>query len=64
MKKALIMLLLFVGAGELYAQVPPPPAAPPPSANVPLDPFSWVVLGAAGTAAAGKYYRSKKNIKE
>lgn len=38
----------------------PPPSSPPPSAGAPLDPLSWVILGAGGAAAAGKYYQVRK----
>lgn len=60
MKKALIILGVTFVAGSLYAQVVPPPTTPPPSSNVPLDPFSWVILSSGGVAAVGKYYQIRK----
>jgi hypothetical protein len=67
MKKALFISAFTFVAGILYAQVTPPPTVvpppttPPPTAGVPLDPFSWIMLGAGGAAAAGKYYRVRKS---
>ena len=69
MKKVLIISVFTFFAGILYAQVTPPPTVvpppttPPPTAGVPLDPFSWIMLGAGGAAAAGKYYRGKRVAK-
>jgi hypothetical protein len=67
MKKVLILsaFAVLVTAGVSRAQVvppptTPPPTAPPPTAGVPLDPFSWLMLGAGGAAAAGRYYKNKK----
>jgi hypothetical protein len=66
MKKALILLVFGLSGAALYAQVTPPPTVvpppttPPPTAGVPLDPFSWLMLGAGGAAAAGKYYKVRK----
>ncbi len=58
--------MFILGVGVAKAQVAPPPTSPPPTvppptAGVPLDPFSWIMLGAGGAAAAGKYYKSRKN---
>lgn len=36
-------------------------AQTPPLAAVPLDPVSWVVLGAGGVLAGKRYYDSRKN---
>ena len=36
-------------------------AAPlPPASGTPIDPVSWVLLGAAGAIAGKKYYDSRK----
>lgn len=32
----------------------------PPAGQTPLDPVSWVLLGAAGAMAGKKYYDSRK----
>ena len=67
MKKGLIIMGITVMTGIVNAQVTPPPTVvpppttPPPTAGVPLDPFSWLMLGAGGAAAAGKYYKSRKS---
>ncbi len=64
MKQLALICLFLVAAVAVYAQVAPPPlplGGPPPAADVPLDPLSWLLLGAGGTAAAGKYYKSKRN---
>jgi hypothetical protein len=66
MKKALTIIGFTFVTGILYAQVTPPPtvvpppSTPPPASGVPLDPFSWLMLGAGGAAAAGKYYKARK----
>ncbi|MCG9909893.1 MAG: hypothetical protein MH137_01215 [Flavobacteriales bacterium] len=63
----LTAILFVCGVITAKAQVvppptlPPPPTTPPPSAGAPLDPLSWIVLGAGGAAAAGKYYNNRKN---
>jgi hypothetical protein len=37
--------------------IPPPPGG---AAGTPLDPISWVLLGAGGVAAGKKYYDKRK----
>jgi hypothetical protein len=49
--------ILFLYITESYAQ-PIPPAG-----QVPLDPVSWVILGAAGVFAGKKYYDSTREHK-
>lgn len=52
------MLLLAILAA--HAQIlPPPPQPPTGGTGVPLDPVSWVVLGAGGAYAYKKYRNSK-----
>jgi hypothetical protein len=66
MKQILLTSLFLIIVGALFAQVAPPPGplgGPGPAAGAPLDPLSWLLLGAGGTAAAGKYYKSKRNSK-
>jgi hypothetical protein len=65
MKKAFIISTLVWGSMAIKAQVTPPPtvipppSTPPPTAGVPLDPFSWLMLGAGSAAAVRKYYKKK-----
>lgn len=40
------------------AQILPPP--PPEASGVPLDPFSWLLLGAGGLVAGKKYLDGRK----
>lgn len=40
------------------AQILPPP--PPAPLAAPIDPLSWVILGAGGIAAGRKYLNDKK----
>jgi len=53
------VLIVLVTSTITNAQVvpPPPPASP---AGAPLDPISWVLLGAGGAVAGKKYYDKRK----
>ena len=59
----LFIICLFILAGPVIvkAQILPPP---PPDSSVPLDPLSWVILGAGGVAAGKKYLDNKKKNKD
>ena len=64
-KKISIALLLtcFIVLGTAvisHAQILPPP---PPDSSAPLDPLSWLLLGAGGIFAGKKYYDTKKTKK-
>jgi N-acetylneuraminic acid mutarotase len=51
--------ILLMATLAAHAQIlPPPPQPPPGGAGVPLDPVSWVVLGAGGLYAYKKYKNS------
>lgn len=50
-------IMLVASTAIVQAQILPPP---PPDSSVPLDPLSWVLLGAGGIFAGKKYYDSKK----
>lgn len=56
---ALLFTAVIVVASPMIsqAQILPPP---PPDSSVPLDPLSWILLGAGGVAAGKKYYDIKK----
>lgn len=55
----IVFLVLF--CTNVFAAAPPPD---PP--NIPLDPFSWVLLATGGVVAGKKYYdyRKSKNTDE
>lgn len=50
---ATVFLIAFVATDSFGAPLPP-------SGQTPLDPVSWVLLGAAGAFAGKKYYDSRK----
>ena len=45
---------------SVYAQILPPP---PPGPGAPLDPLSWIILGAGGALAGKRYIESRKKKK-
>lgn len=54
----LIIILVVVASLTANAQILPPP---PPGPNAaPLDPFSWILLGAGGLAAGKRYFDAKR----
>lgn len=68
LKHVLLISILITGIsvisrGQVGPGPPPttpPPTTPGPVSGAPLDPLSWLVLGAGGAAAAGKYYQVRK----
>lgn len=55
----LIIIVLFAFfVQESFASGTPPPPQP---GQIPLDPMSWVFLGAGGAIAAKKAYDKKRN---
>jgi len=58
-KATILASFIFIGLSA-SAQILPPPQLPPPGGtNVPLDPFSWVLLGAGGAYAIKRYRDGK-----
>ena len=52
-----VFVILIATSTMLNAQIPPPP---PPGGAGPLDPISWILLGAGGAMAGKKYYDKRK----
>lgn len=50
-----VFLFLFISEATFAASPPPPDPG-----QIPLDPMSWVLLGAGGAIAAKKYYDKNK----
>lgn len=51
----IVILVLFV-SNNAFAASPPPPDP----GQIPLDPMSWILLGAGGAIGAKKYYDRNK----
>ena len=56
-----IFIIMILFCQEAMAQLGPPPN-PGNGSNIPLDPMSWILLG-AGAAYAGNKYRKGKSDK-
>lgn len=55
------LIIIVANSAISLAQVLPPP--PPGPSAVPLDPLSWLLLGAGGVVAGKKYLDNKKSKK-
>jgi hypothetical protein len=52
---SLLVVFLVLVSIETFAAPPPDPE------DIPLDPFSWVLLATAGAVACKKYYDYRKS---